>query len=702
MSQIFVRLFSRELLSNSEYQQALVRLAIWLFSIIFMWLAATTDYYAVDFTLFIVLYQCYLFLFLTILGSIIYKPYLPYRTVVVLFLDVSATSLAIVITSDAISPFYLIYLWIYISYGTRYGKRLLMLAAPLTLLAYSGVLLYLDTWTSHGFDAFFFQLLLVVLPLYQYFLLRQLHVAKEEAERAKKARGDFLVTMTHELRSPLIGMIGMTRLMQGTPLDREQKEYLHSIQSSAHMLRSLISDVVDLSKIDANKLELAVEWLDIRKLVNSVCASLAEEAHDKQLELLCWVDPQLPQEIYGDKLRISQILFNLLGNAVKFTEKGHVRLELIYADESRELTQAHLLIKVEDSGVGIPQHRQASVFDCFWHADLGNGHRFEGAGLGITVVRDLTRLMGGSVDLVSEPGVGSTFFARLPLRMRGGAAISKADLPLAGLSLLIYEQDPVAMRHHCKVANEFGMQVICANFPSEFLSSLDSSVDLLLVCDSQQDTTIKEILYKAQAVTPSLPIIVAGYRGRLNEMGIVRDPENTLTKPFLAEDLAFMVMNALGLQVNLQQAPIMGDDPFAKSEGIKILLAEDNAIAAKVLSTLLIQRGHNVYITRDGGEALQAVADNEFELAFIDLQMPDIDGLEFARRYRSSEPEYRYMPIFAMTVNSIEEMLEHCVEAGMDGFLPKPVEPEKLDAILDQYRSGLDRNAFSQPFPIPT
>lgn len=699
---MFVKLFNPELLSNSEYQQALVRLAIWLFSIVFMWLGATTGYYAVDYQLFILLYQCYLFIFLAILLSIVFKPGLPYRKEVTLLLDVSATSLAIVITSDAISPFYLVYLWIYISYGTRYGKRLLMLAALLSFVAYNGVLLYLDAWWSHGFDAFFFQLLLVVLPLYQYFLMKKLHIAKEEAESAKKARGDFLATMTHELRTPLIGVIGMTRLMQGTPLDKEQKEYLHSIQSSAHMLRSLISDVLDLSKIDANKLELVAEWFDIRKLVKSVTASLAEEAHDKQLELLCWVDPQLPWELYGDKLRISQILYNLLGNAVKFTDNGYVRLELVHVVDSGDCAQTHLLIRVEDTGIGIPQDRQASVFDCFWQADIGNTRRFEGAGLGTTVVRDLTRLMGGTVDLVSESGEGSTFCVRLPLQVRGEAAGSKAGFPLAGRTLLVYERNPVAMRLHCKVAREFGMQVISASFPGEFLGNLDSRVELLMVCDSLQDTSIKEILYKAQAVAPTLPVIVAGYRGRLSEMGMVKDPENTLIKPFLAEDFAFMAMNALGLELNQRRHAIVGDDLSAKSVGIKILLAEDNAIAAKVLSTLLTQRGHKVRITRDGFEALQAVADDEFQLAFIDLRMPNIDGLEFTRRYRSNEPKHRYMPIYALTANSVEQMFEHCVEAGMDGFLTKPVEPEMLDAIIDQYNSNRDRNCIGQPLPLPT
>ncbi|MEW8029440.1 MAG: ATP-binding protein [Candidatus Thiodiazotropha sp.] len=699
---MFAKFIDRELLSNSEYQQALVRLAIWLFSIVFMWLGTMTAYYPAHTNLYLTLYGCYFVFFLAVLVNIVYRPDLPYRKGFMLLLDVSATSLAIVLTSDAISPFYLIYLWIYLSYGTRYGKQLLLLATLLNFSAYNVVLIYLQAWQNHGFDAFFFLLLLLVIPLYQYFLLRRLYLANQEAESAKKARGDFLTTMTHELRTPLIGVIGMTRLMQGTPLDMEQKEYLHSIQSSAQLLKSLISDVLDLSKIDANKLELMPEWFDIRGLLKSVSSSLAEAAHDKQLELLCHVDPKVGVELFGDKLRISQILFNLLGNAVKFTDKGYIRVELDHVEESGTFAQSHMLIKVEDTGIGIPQDRQESVFDSFWQADIGSARRFEGAGLGTTVVRDLTRLMGGTVEVVSQLGEGSTFSVRLPLQMRDGNPTAGEGHPLEGRCILIYEQDSVAMDLHCAVAREQGMKVIKANRSSEFLSSLDNAVELLMICDSLHDTSIREILYKAHAVVPTLPVIVVGYRGRMHDVGIIKDPEYTLFKPFLAMEFAHMAMRALGIASNRQLNGRQADVRSGGNQGINILLAEDNAIAAKVISTLLTQRGHRVRITKDGSEALQAVSDDDYELAFIDLRMPNVDGLEFTRRYRSLEPKNRYMPIYALTANSVQEMFDRCVEAGMDGFLTKPVEPEMLDAIIEQCKSSLNRNCHGEPLTVPT
>ncbi|MEW8229169.1 MAG: ATP-binding protein [Candidatus Thiodiazotropha endolucinida] len=699
---MFAKFSDPELLSNSEYQQALVRLAIWLFSILFMWLGTSTEYYPVGTSLYLSLYGCYFVFFLAVLINVGYRHDLPFRKEIMLVVDVSATSLAIVLTSDAISPFYLIYLWIYLSYGTRYGKRLLLMATLLNFSAYNLVLIYLQSWQSHGFDAFFFLLLLLVIPLYQTFLLRRLYLAKQEAESAKKARGDFLTTMTHELRTPLIGVIGMTRLMQGTPLDMEQKEYLHSIQSSADLLKSLISDVLDLSKIDANRLELLPEWFDIRNLVRSVISSQAEMAHDKQIELLCHVDPNVGQELFGDRLRISQILFNLLGNAVKFTDKGYIRVELEKVEDPGVFAQPHILLKVEDTGIGIPQDRQEAVFDSFWQADIGNARRFEGAGLGTTVVRDLTRLMGGTVEVVSQLGEGSAFSVRLPLQMRDGQLEGGEAFQLEGRCILIYEEDSKAMELHSAVARELCMKVITANRPGDFLASLDNRVELLMVCDSLHDTSIQEILYKAHAVVPALPLIVAGYRGRMQDMGVIKNPENILFKPFLASEFAQMAMRALDIRSSRQLNVYPADMEPVDKQGINVLLAEDNAIAAKVISTLLIQRGHRVRITKDGSEALQAVSDEDYELAFIDLRMPNMDGLEFTRRYRSIEPKHRYMPIYALTANSVHEMFDRCVEAGMDGFLTKPVEPEMLDAIIEQCKLNINRPSPGEPHPVPT
>ncbi|EGW54649.1 ATP-binding protein [endosymbiont of Tevnia jerichonana] len=450
--------FAKELFKHSEYQSAWVRLIIWVFSAGYIGLGATTGYYEVDLLQYGVLFGSFLFVFLLLLVSVYYHPVSRRRRYLALLTDISAASLAIFLTQEAISPFYLLYIWIFVSYGTRYGKALLKAASLLSTLAYVVVLIALGEWRQYTFEAFFFLLLLVLLPLYQYSLLRKLHQARQEAEQANRARGNFLAAMTHELRTPLIGVIGMARLMESTPLNSEQKEYLHSINASAQLLRALIGDILDFSKIDANKLELEAAPIDLRELVGDVLSTISVAAQEKQIELVCEVDPAIPRELQGDGLRLSQILFNLLGNAIKFTDRGEVILRLRRRLGDERVAQPHILIEVQDSGIGMDQQQLQQVFGMFWQADPSSSRRFGGTGLGTTIVRDLSRLMGGHIDVSSELGQGSCFSVRLPLLPPQSGRMGVASPLLAGRKLLLIEANTAARQAHLAAVQELGMQ----------------------------------------------------------------------------------------------------------------------------------------------------------------------------------------------------------------------------------------------------
>ncbi|MET0042102.1 MAG: response regulator [Candidatus Thiodiazotropha sp. 6PLUC3] len=692
---MFKKFFEQSLLANSEYQQALVRLGIWFFCCFSMWFAIKTNHYSVDLPLLIALYSTYFTYFILLLISIVIWPRMPYRVDVDLIVDISATSLAIFLTSDAFSPFYLIYHWIYISYGIRYGARQLLIASVLSFISYSMLLIYLQQWQQHILEAFVFVLLLLVIPAYQYALLRQLHQAKHEAMLAKKARGNFLATMTHELRTPLVGVMGMARLLQNTPLDAEQKEYVQSINGSVRLLRSMISDVLDLSKIDANKLELTNEWFDIYELVKNISSSLASEAQGKKLEMYCWIDPELPQQLYGDRLRVTQILFNMVGNAIKFTDQGYICLRVNLSEGSAEVPARHILFEVEDSGIGIPEEKLAEIFNAYWQADESNQQkRFEGAGLGTSVIRDLTRLMKGQVNVISSPGEGTKFSVRLPLL--GDETTNEAYqevVPMAqkypllkDKKVLIYDQDPNAMQIHLQIVDELGMKALSANELNRFCRQLDKNPDFLLVCDSFNDNAIKQVTRCVNTKEPSIPMILVGYRTENLSYASISTP--VLIKPFLSMDLAQTVMDLLVPHYEQSSDISENRDQGINDRAINILLADDNVIASKVLATLLKQRGHQVKVTRNGKEALQALNEKEYELAFIDLCMPDVDGIEFTRLYRERESQSRYMTIYALTANSVEDMMELCIRVGMDGFLTKPVEPEVLDSIIERHLNG--------------
>ncbi len=678
------KFLSHEMLRNPEFQSALVRLGIWFFSILYIGLGAWTAYYDVDVPLYYLLFGGYLIFFVVTLISVYRRPVMPLRPYVTLLIDISAVSLAIFLTREAISPFYLLYIWIFVSYGTRYGKIVLMVASILSVAAYNVVLFSLNEWTIHAFEAFFFLFLLVMLPLYQYSLLRKLHKARQEAEHANKARGDFLATMTHELRTPLIGILGMARLMQGTPLDAEQKEYLHSIRSSAQLLRALIGDILDFSKIDANKLELVDEPFDIRRLVSSVTSALANEAQEKQLDLRCWVDPRVPRMLQGDNLRISQILFNLLGNAIKFTERGSVMLRISAIDDHDSLPQPHVLMEIEDTGIGIAREKLDRVFDMFWQLDASNSRRYGGTGLGTTVARDLSRRMGGDITVRSQIGVGSTFAVRLPLIKQQATAQPVPAPLLQGKRILIFESNEQDMNLHLKLAEELGMQAVAVLSLKALTPYLDQNFDVVLVCDTLAGIPLNQVLSRIEILEGNPTILLAGYRGRT--IGIPSPVSRVLMKPFLADDLHEAVVDPLRMRES-QRAALSSSLGLEvrESSGIQILLAEDNAIAAKVLSTLLLQRGHSVQVVKDGKEALDAVAKTDYHLAFIDLRMPRMDGIEFTRRYRATESASSRLPIYALTANTAEDAMKHCLEAGMDGFLNKPVEPEQLDAIIARH-----------------
>ena len=680
---MFELLLPSELRRNPEFQSAWVRMGLWLFSASYIGLGIWTDYYAVDIVHYFLFFGFYFLVFLGLLISVYLIPITTVRRYITLVTDVSATSVAIFLTKEAISPFYLLYIWIFVSYGTRYGKRSLSIASILSVVAYNLVLIALNEWQKHTFEAFFFLLLLAVLPFYQYSLLRKVHDARREAERANKARGDFLATMTHELRTPLIGVVGMARLLQTTPLDTEQQEYLHSIKSSAQLLRSLIGDILDFSKIDANKLELESAPFDIRELLIGINSALAVEAQEKQVELLCRVSPAVPRDLLGDKLRVSQILFNMLGNAIKFTDRGVVCLTLSVVPATSEVTVTHVLFEVRDTGIGIPEAELERIFDMFWQADGSSTKRFGGTGLGTTVARDLCRRMNGWISVTSQVGQGTTFSIRLPLLPEKGGSLDVKPPQLLDKRLLLLETNPIALEVQLEAATDLGLSVVPVNGLAELETMTETGFDLALVCDSLTGVDLNPVMERIETViAPGIPILMAGYRGR--SLGLRVQPSGRLMKPFIADQLAQAILNLSQYQ-DVGEGYQVREGAESSDSGIRILLAEDNAIAAKVLQTLLMRKGHQVVLAKDGAEALAVASKGGFHLAFIDLRMPHMDGLEFTRRYRAQEPEAMHMPILALTANSAEDVLTQCKEVGMDGFLNKPVEPDQLDSVIARY-----------------
>ncbi len=683
---------------NPEFQSAVVRLGIWLFAVLYIGLGAITGYYQVDVPLYLALFVIYLIFNLVLLTSVIRRPIATFRSYLALALDIIAVSLAIFITRHAISPFYLFYIWIFISASTRYGRKHLVMASVVAVIAYNFVLVFLDEWRHHTFEAVFFLLLLVLLPMYQYSLLRKVQQARREAERANKAKGDFLAFMTHELRTPLTGVLGMAELLKTTRLDEEQRDYVQSIASSANVLGALIGDILDFSKIDARRLQLEQVPFDVRAIVREVCGVLEGLALAEGLELICSIAPDVPATVTGDQLRVRQILFNLAGNAVKFTEEGEVLVRVTVSPPVEGVARPHLLFEVVDSGIGIPREKLKQIFESFRQADDSTTRRYGGSGLGTTIARSLTRLMGGTIGVESEEGKGSRFWVRLPLL---GEELPTAALPsgrLRGLRALIVERNET----HCELirAALSYEQVECLSLaePEEVqaLGLRAEEIDLLVIADHPVGidlaATRDQISAALGGTVPSLFLTYAARR-------LSRRYPHTkcINKPFLAPDLVAAVEHLLGRapelaeQSGVDPAGCVPDDRLLPppSRDIRVLVAEDNEIAAKVITSFLGKLGYQHTRVQDGEAALTEALVGGYNIAIVDLRMPKLDGIEFTRRYRAQAPK-RPLPIVALTANASEDVRQACLDAGMDAFLAKPVTPDALRQTIERLAS-MDR-----------
>jgi len=695
-----------ELRSNPEFQSAVIRIGLWVFGLCYIGFGAFAGIFVVRYAEFFTLFLAFLILTIGVLVSVLHRRTWEARRYFAHTADILAVSFAIYLVDDANSPFYLIYILIFISAGTRYGRTHLAVATICAVSAYNILLLVLDEWQTEPMNAFFRVLVLVLLPLYQDHLLRQLREAKLTAERANQAKGAFLANMTHELRTPLTGVLGMTGLLRATRLDREQREYAEAIASSASMLQALIGDILDLSKIDAGKLHLEQTSFDLHNTIKGVYEVLQANALGKGLEIVCDIAPEVPTSVQGDPLRVRQILFNLIGNAIKFTERGEILIRTRLGRAGDELDRPHVLIEIEDTGIGIPTEKLKTIFDSFSQADDSMTRRYGGTGLGTTIARDLVRLMGGAITVSSTVGEGSCFSVRLPLidAVEPGMPPAQPNPALRGRRVLIYEpnrslRELIAASCRDQGMHCFGLADITET-PAVAATVRDAGgADLLIIGDSPEPVElgglINALRESLDANPPCLLLIYAQRRPEVNGLRCVQ-----LTKPCLRQELIDAVEDALGLRAGEQpEATDATKEPTTSPPlaGIHVLVAEDNEIASKVITTLLRKQGAEVTLVQDGNEALAMASARQFDGAFVDLQMPGIDGLELTRRLRAGEAELgdsRHLSIIALTANAAADVREQCRDAGMDGFLTKPVDP---DALIDTARRfGVDEDSTTR------
>ena len=509
--------------------------------------------------------------------------------------------------------------------------------------------------------------------------------ARDLAERVARARSAFLANMSHEIRTPMNAVLGFVELILDTELSTEQRRALELVRSSSEALLMILNDILDYSKIEAEHLELESIPFDVSKVVHATASLLAVRAREKHLELLAEVAPDVPRAVRGDPTRLRQVLMNLIGNAIKFTEQGEVVVS-VSADHTDG--NANLRFAVRDTGIGIAPEHLNSVFKEFTQADSTMTRRYGGTGLGLAISQRLVKLMGGELAVQSEVGRGSefSFGLRLPVESSGPAR-SLGLAALGGRRMLIVDDNQTNRRILREMLAAEGIKVDEAGTAADGLEALRAAKYDLAILDVQMpdmDGFQLATLVRGEkklARTRLLMLTSAGQRGdgeRCRELGI----RAYLTKPLSRADLLEALGTVLGTEEG-DAAGVITRHTIAESrKSLRVLLAEDNPVNQQVAVAMLVKRGHEVHISSNGREALDAVRDRDYDVVLMDIQMPEMDGFEATQAIRAL-PKGKDLPIIGLTAHALSGERERCLSRGMTEYLAKPFKAHELFALVE-------------------
>jgi two-component system sensor histidine kinase RpfC len=687
---------------DSEHEQSLIRLALTLICFLYFlsaFIANRHEQGGVGWAFYSA--GCYIIFSLVVFAAIVIRPGIsPVRRIVGMLGDIGITSYCLYVGGANTAPIYILYLWVTVGNGFRYGNKYLFASTLASAAGFTFVIWSTSYWRDQLPLSIGLFVGLIILPLYISTLIRKLTDAMKKlkdatarAEDANHAKSQFLANMSHELRTPLNGIMGMAELLQDTRLSDEQKNFTDTIYDSTRTMLSLVNDVLDISRIEAGKIVIEKTDFDLHDLLKETASMLHHSANAKGLQLSTIIPPNVPFLLQGDPLHIRQVVLNLLSNAVKFTESGEVTLRVQRVLETPD--KVSLKFEVSDTGIGMTEEQREKIFERFAQADGSITRRYGGTGLGTTISKQLIELMGGDIGVESAAGVGSTFWFTLSFDKQAAADAPLAPDKATDCRFLVVSSDPETMDALCGHMKSWNIETDAIPRAAMAFSKLVSAFDqgnpyhAVIVVEQNLDmglsefaTVVKTVkkIAKSRLIVVCRPFAVPSLDD-LARKGYCVALESPLDKTMLFNAIHFVRPDT----PDKEDVAFLANRYRQKKSGadrLRLLVAEDNAVNQKVISLILEKAGHSVRLVENGELALDALQNEKFDLALLDLNMPVMGGIEAAKMYQFMSLNRPRVPLVALTADATPETRKKCEEAKFNAYVTKPFESKNLLEVI--------------------